>query len=65
MQDIITYLKSIDPVLAALYAGLFTWGLTGLGAALVSFLKIPVEQYSIPCSVLQEVLWWQLVFGVC
>ncbi len=39
MQDIITYLKSIDPILAALYAGLFTWGLTALGAALVFFFK--------------------------
>ncbi len=39
MQDIITYLKTIDPILAALYAGLFTWGLTALGAALVFFFK--------------------------
>ena len=27
------------PVLQALYAGLFTWGLTALGAALVFFFK--------------------------
>ncbi|MGB1246790.1 MAG: ZIP family metal transporter, partial [Flavobacteriaceae bacterium] len=39
MQEIITYLESIDPVMAALYAGLFTWGLTALGASFVFFFK--------------------------
>ena len=39
MKDIIDYMSSIDPVLAALYATLFTWGLTALGAALVFFFK--------------------------
>ncbi|MHB1147686.1 MAG: ZIP family metal transporter [Lutibacter sp.] len=39
MEQIITYLESIDPVLAAFYATLFTWGLTALGAALVFLLK--------------------------
>ncbi len=32
-------LLSINPVLLALFAGLFTWGLTALGAALVFFFK--------------------------
>ena len=39
MEKIIEYLGSIDPVLAALYASLFTWGLTALGAALVFLFK--------------------------
>lgn len=39
MEQIITYFESIDPVLAALYATLFTWGLTALGASLVFLLK--------------------------
>ncbi|MEZ4853003.1 ZIP family metal transporter [Flavobacterium sp.] len=38
-DSIITYLESIDPVLAALYATLFTWFLTALGAAFVFFFK--------------------------
>lgn len=39
MEQIITYFKSIDPILAAFYATLFTWALTALGAALVFLLK--------------------------
>ena len=39
MDKIITYLGSINPILAALYATLFTWGLTALGASLVFFFK--------------------------
>lgn len=39
MEQIIDYFKSIDPVLAALYATLFTWGLTALGASLVFLFK--------------------------
>jgi len=39
MEEIIAYFESIDPVLAAFYATLFTWGLTALGAALVFFFK--------------------------
>ena len=35
MNTIITYLTSINPIRAAFYAGLFTWGVTALGAALV------------------------------
>ncbi len=34
-DTIIAYLESIDPILAAFYASLFTWILTALGAALV------------------------------
>lgn len=39
MKSIINYFESIDPILAALYATLFTWGLTAIGAALVFFFK--------------------------
>lgn len=38
-DSILTYLESIDPVLAALYATLFTWFLTALGASVVFFFK--------------------------
>lgn len=39
MKSIIEYFESIDPVMAALLATLFTWGLTALGSALVFFFK--------------------------
>ena len=39
MDQIISYLSSIDPILAALYASLFTWVVTALGASLVFFFK--------------------------
>lgn len=39
MEQIITYFESIDPILAAFYATLFTWALTALGAALVFLFK--------------------------
>ncbi len=39
MNDIIAYLSSIDPILAAFYATLFTWGVTALGASLVFLFK--------------------------
>ena len=39
IQQVIDYFKTINPVLAALYATLFTWGLTALGAAFVFFFK--------------------------
>ena len=39
METIIAYLESIDPILAALYASLFTWILTAAGAALVFFFR--------------------------
>jgi ZIP family zinc transporter len=38
-EDIIHFFESIDPVLAALYATLFTWFLTALGASFVLFFK--------------------------
>ncbi len=38
-QDIINFFESIDPILAALYATLFTWGLTAFGASFVFFFK--------------------------
>ncbi|MDC6366276.1 MULTISPECIES: ZIP family metal transporter [Flavobacteriaceae] len=41
MEQVIEYLQSIDPILAALYATLFTWGLTAAGAALVFLFKRP------------------------
>ncbi|MEJ6599069.1 MAG: ZIP family metal transporter [Crocinitomicaceae bacterium] len=37
--SMVDYLASIDPVLAALYATLFTWFLTAAGAGLVFFFK--------------------------
>src|SRR6056300_1223512 len=38
-ESIISYFESIDPVKGALYATLFTWGLTALGASFVFVLK--------------------------
>lgn len=38
-NDIVSYFESIPPVLAALYATLFTWLLTALGASLVFFFR--------------------------
>jgi ZIP family zinc transporter len=39
MQAILDYFEGLNPILAALYATLFTWGLTGLGASVVFFFK--------------------------
>jgi len=39
LDQIISYFESINPVLAAFYATLFTWGLTALGASLVFLFK--------------------------
>ncbi|MDP3312825.1 ZIP family metal transporter [Lutibacter sp.] len=39
MDQIIAYFESINPILAAFYATLFTWGLTALGASLVFLFK--------------------------
>ena len=39
MQGVIDYFESINPILAAFYATLFTWGLTAAGAALVFLFK--------------------------
>jgi ZIP family zinc transporter len=38
-ESIIAYFKSIDPVLAAFYATMFTWFVTALGASFVFFFK--------------------------
>ncbi|WP_313806177.1 ZIP family metal transporter [Flavobacterium sp.] len=38
-ESIVQYFESIDPILAALYATLFTWFLTALGAAFVFLFK--------------------------
>jgi ZIP family zinc transporter len=39
IDQVIQYFESIDPVLAALYASLFTWIVTAAGASLVFFIK--------------------------
>lgn len=39
MEEIIAFFQKTNPVLGALYATLFTWGLTALGASLVFFVK--------------------------
>ena len=39
LETIIQYFESINPILAAFYASLFTWILTALGASLVFFFK--------------------------
>ena len=39
MDGIIEYFGSIDPVLAAFYATMFTWALTAAGASLVFLFK--------------------------
>jgi ZIP family zinc transporter len=38
-DSIVNYLSSINPILAALYATVFTWFLTALGASVVFFFK--------------------------
>lgn len=39
IDSVISYLESIDPILAALYATLFTWIITAIGAAFVFLFK--------------------------
>ena len=39
MESIIEFFKNTNPILGALYATLFTWGVTALGASLVFFVK--------------------------
>lgn len=39
MEKVIAYFESIPPILAALYATLFTWSMTALGAAMVFLFK--------------------------
>jgi ZIP family zinc transporter len=41
LDTVINYLSSVDPVIAALYATLFTWFLTALGASTVIFFESP------------------------
>ena len=38
-QEILSFFERTDPVLGALYATLFTWGLTALGASFVFLFK--------------------------
>ena len=51
MESIVNYLKVFfesleNPILQALVGGLFTWGLTALGASLVFFFKSANRNYS-------------------
>jgi len=39
MNEIIEYFSQLDPIQGALYATLFTWGITGLGASSVFLFK--------------------------
>lgn len=39
LESIVSYLGSLDPILAALYATLFTWGITAFGASFVFLFK--------------------------
>ncbi|MBT8219824.1 MAG: ZIP family metal transporter, partial [Bacteroidia bacterium] len=39
LDAVIQYFESINPILAAFYAALFTWIITALGAAIVFFVK--------------------------
>ena len=39
MENLVQFFESLDPVLGALYASLFTWGITALGASTVFFVK--------------------------
>ena len=39
MENLIQFFESLDSVLGALYASLFTWGITALGASMVFFVK--------------------------
>jgi len=39
MDNLIQFFESLDSVLGALYASLFTWGITALGASMVFFVK--------------------------
>ncbi len=39
MESIVQYFESIDPILAAFYASIFTWLITAAGASLVFFFK--------------------------
>ena len=55
IENVIQYFETIDPVLGALYASLFTWILTAAGAALVFFVR----------GMNRALLDGMLVFTVC
>ena len=38
-EQIVEFFENTDPILGALYATLFTWGLTALGASFVFLFK--------------------------
>ena len=40
METIIAFFENTDPVLGALYATIFTWGLTAFGASFVFFFSL-------------------------
>src|SRR5690606_9847614 len=40
-EEIVAYFESVSPIIAALYASLFTWGMIAMGAALVYLFKNP------------------------
>jgi ZIP family zinc transporter len=48
MDQIIEYFSGLNPVVGALYATLFTWGVTALGASTTGFNP---EKYSIIWSI--------------
>ena len=43
-DQLIAFFESVDPVWAALFAGLFTWALTAIGAALVFVFRNPSKK---------------------
>ncbi len=45
MNEIVAYFGSLNPLIAALYAGLFTWCLTAIGAGLVFFFKTSSRKF--------------------
>jgi ZIP family zinc transporter len=53
-QSVVDYF-SIDPILAALYASLFTWFLTALGSFFRFMFKSEIELFLTECSGLPEV----------
>ena len=39
MENIVNFFENLNPIIAAFYATLFTWGLTALGASFVYLFK--------------------------
>ena len=65
-ESIIAYFESINPVLAALYATLFTWFLTALGASFVFFFKnmnrvVLDGMLGFTCGVMIAASFWSLL----